>query len=365
MSLKQFSWCLFCVCALWLCTACGDDAPSDPSGNTAVDSLPRGVYILCEGLWKMDNSTLTRYNPATGAVENNFFSKANPGLRVGDTGNDIVLRGDTVYIAVTTSRTVEMFRASTGKWLNRVRFDDARMPRCLAFAPDGLYVSNYTDNSVSRLDPHTLSPLGNAIPCGPAVEGLVYAGTAVFAANSGLGSLQLDSPKAGTLAVIRAGASVPEQFMASVPNVVELRASPDGAILYAFSQEITSRPDIKPAIVEYNAVTLQEIRRWVVEAAQSPCLSAQGDSLFFISKHGVDVLDMRASGAVPVTIVHKDRASDNWYSLALHPTDGTLWIGNARGYTTEGEVIVANKNGAYVRRFDVGVNPTGFVFFGY
>ncbi len=355
---------LLCACALLL-VSCTNEDTVGPNEHSSVDSLARGVYILCEGLWKMDNSTLARYNPANGNVENNIFGKANPGLRIGDTGNDIVVRGDTAFVAVTTSRTIEVFRASTGKWLNRMQLGEGKMPRYLALAPDGLYVSNYTANSVSRLNLPTLSQAGSDIPSGPAVEGLAYAGGFVFAANSGLGALQLDSPKAGTLSVIRLGASVPDTLITSVPNVVELKASPDGTKLYAFSQEISSRPDLKPTIVEYNAFTFAELRRWTVDEAGSPCLSPQGDSLFFVSKSGVDMLDLRLSGAAPVTIVHKDRQDDHWYSLGLHPVDGTLWIGNARSFTTEGEVIIAQRTGAYIKRFNVGLNPTAIVFFGY
>ncbi len=361
---RFFALYVACACALLLAVSCTDTDPVQPDENDSVDSLARGVYILCEGLWKMDNSTLTRYNPDNGRVENNIFRRANPGLRIGDTGNDIVLRGDTAFVAVTTSRTIEVFRASTGRWLTRVQLGEGKMPRYIAFAPDGLYVSTYTHNTVSRLDPVTLLPVGADIFSGPAVEGIAYAGNAIFAANSGLGALQIDSPGAGTISVIRSGASAPDSLIASVPNVVELKASPDGTRLYAFSQEISSRPDLKPVIIEYNAHTFAELRRWEAEGAGSPCITPNGDSLFFVSKRGVEVIDLRSSGT-PAVVVQKDRPDDNWYSLGLHPTDGTLWIGNARGFTTEGEVIIANRSGAYIKRFEVGLNPTAIVFFGY
>lgn len=345
--------------------SCGEQA-SQPGDNEPVETLSRGVYILCEGLWKMDNSTLTRYNPATGRVENDFFRRANPGLRLGDTGNDIFLKGDTAFVTVTTSRTIEAFQVSTGKWIQRIRFDEARQPRYLALAPDGMYVSNYTDNSISRFDPATFTVLTERIPVGPSVEGIAYARGFIFAANSGLGSLQIDSPHAGTLSVIRMGLSSEEKKLQAAPNVSELLVSPDGSKLYAISHEIAGRPDLVPTLIEYNVASLSETRRWQMPTIISPCLSSGGDSLFFISANGVDVLDLRFIGSIGArTIVTKDRMDDHWYSLALHPQDGTLWIGNARGFTTEGEVIVADGAGNYIKRFDVGLNPTAIVFFGY
>lgn len=353
---------VFVIAFIALVSSCSDD-PVVPA--TGVEPLSRGVYVLCEGLWKMDNSTLVRYNPATGTVENNFYQKANPALRLGDTSNDIVLQGDTAFVAVTTSRSVEIFRVSTGQWLHRIRFGNGKMPRHIAFTPNDAYVSNFTDNSLTRINPHTFSILNDAISAGPAVEGVAYAGGYIFAANSGLGSLQIDSPMAGTLTVIRVGSDTTAKTLPAAPNVSELLASPDGTKLYAVSYAVTGRPDIVPALIEYDVFLLTETRRWNAPEISSACFSRQGDTLFFLSEHGVDALDIRTVGSAPATIVYKNNNDDHWYTLAQHPTEETLWIGNARGYTTEGEVIIADKQGVYKKQFNVGINPTAIVFFGY
>lgn len=350
------------VSLLVLCTGCGDDATAP---HTGVSPLSRGVYILCEGLWKMDNATLSRYNPATETVENNFYQQANPTLRLGDTSNDMVVRGDTTFVTVTTSRTIEIFQTSTGKWLHRIRFSSGKMPRHIAFAPEGAYVSNFTDNSLAHINPHTFAVLDDAIAAGPAVEGVAYAGGYIFAANSGLGSLQIDSPMAGTLTVVRAGSNAFVTTLDAAPNVSELLVSPDGTTLYAVAYAVTGRPDLVPTLIEYDVASLAEKRRWNMPTISSACFSHQSDTLFFLSEQGVDALDLRTTGSVPHTVVLNDNPNNRWYTLAQHPTEETLWIGNARGYTTEGEVIVADKQGAYKKRFPVGINPTAIVFFGY
>jgi len=88
------------------------------------------AYILCEGLWKYDNSTLSRFDLTTATVYNEFFQKQNCQLRLGDTGNDMALLGDTLFIAITESRTIEQLNAQTGQWLNRLELGDAQ-PRHL------------------------------------------------------------------------------------------------------------------------------------------------------------------------------------------------------------------------------------------
>jgi hypothetical protein len=72
--------------------------PLQPGG-----AVVRGAYILCEGLWRQDNSTLSRYDDSTQMVANDFFSRVNTGLRLGDTGNSMAQKGDTLFIAMSVS----------------------------------------------------------------------------------------------------------------------------------------------------------------------------------------------------------------------------------------------------------------------
>ena len=64
-------------------------------------------YVLNSGDWKTGNSSLTKYDSATGAVEQNFFESQN-GRSLGNTANDIIVYGSKMYIAVAGESTIEV-----------------------------------------------------------------------------------------------------------------------------------------------------------------------------------------------------------------------------------------------------------------
>jgi DNA-binding beta-propeller fold protein YncE len=325
----------------------------------------RGAYVLCEGLWRQDNATLTRFDASTATVTNDVFSRINPGLRLGDTANDMVLKGDTLYIAVSTSRTVEIVRASTGVWLGRIRLAGNRPePRYCTIVNDSVaFVSTLNDDSIVEFNPTTFAVRPQRISVGPAPEGIASTARYVFVANSGFGDFRAGEPKAGTISVVDVATRREVRTLTGVPNVTRLLISPDKSRLYAVYGHLFSQKDSLGGIVEYNTATLQELRRWRMKSPSAPAFSATADMLFYLSAAGVDALVLAGSGVqLPVSIV-KSAARESWYGLGVNPATAELWIANARDYTSNGEVIVVRTNGVVVRRFDVGINPNSVVFF--
>ena len=65
------------------------------------------MYILSEGLFNQNNSSLARYSFNRQRCTNNYFS-ANNQRRLGDTANDIAIYGNKIYVVVNVSSTVEV-----------------------------------------------------------------------------------------------------------------------------------------------------------------------------------------------------------------------------------------------------------------
>lgn len=71
----------------------------------AVNAKGR-IYILNEGLQNANNSSLTMYDAASGAVTNNYFKAVNDGIGIGDTANDIIVYGSKMYITVSSDNII-------------------------------------------------------------------------------------------------------------------------------------------------------------------------------------------------------------------------------------------------------------------
>ena len=82
-----------------LLVSCNDmyDVPREPIWNDSTETTQ--LLVLSEGLFNMNNSTLTLVDLQTGNIDYDHFRSTN-GRGLGDTGNDMQLYGSKIYITV-------------------------------------------------------------------------------------------------------------------------------------------------------------------------------------------------------------------------------------------------------------------------
>lgn len=358
---------LLCASIAWM-SSC-EQNPLQPDLPAPVLGQ-NGAYILCEGLWRQDNATLSRYTTTTNTMTNDVLARVNPGLRLGDTASDMLAVGDTLYIAVSTSKTIEAIHLKTGVWAGRVRVSGRQEPRSLALVNDTtMIVSNLNDDSYTEFHPKTFSIRIPRIAVGPAPEGIAVGadGTRIFVANSGYGDFRANEPKAGTVSVLSASSRTELATLTGLPNVTDVMVR--GSRLYALFRNLPSLKDsagnqVPGGIVEYDVNSLTELRRWRVRAG-SLQFSRASDSLWFLNTDGAWMIPLTQNNSQPRRMIDRP-ATEQWYGLGIHPSNGTVWICNARNYQVPGEVIIYRTNGGMYspqQRFDVGLNPSSIVFF--
>ncbi|MCU0425646.1 MAG: hypothetical protein MUF71_08485 [Candidatus Kapabacteria bacterium] len=345
---------------VWFVVGCGQN-PVQPD---PIPASVQGAYILAEGLWRQDNSTLARFDAASGMVTQDFFARVNPGLRIGDTANNMVLKGDTLYVVVSTSRSIEVIRASSGVSLGRIRMPQmGQEPRKMVIVNDTTaYVSNI-DDSITEINPRTFTIRTPRIAVGPAPEGIAATSQYVVVANSGFGDFRANEPKAGTLSVVDLATRREIRTIAGLPNAGDVVTNRSKTRLYAAYRHLPMSRDSLGGIVEFDAANLQELRRWRMKSPSALNFSSTGDTLFYLGDSGVELLTLRQTDAKPTIAVRRTAMNEFWYGLGVHPRSSELWITNARDFSTNGEVIVRRIDGTIVRRFDVGINPNTVVFF--
>ncbi|MCS6808422.1 MAG: hypothetical protein RML40_07335, partial [Bacteroidota bacterium] len=317
-------------------------------------------------LWRHDNSTLSRVDVERWVVINDFFARVNPGLRLGDTANDMVVMGDTLYIAVSVSRTIEVLQVSTGKWLGRMRFDGVKHePRSIVIANDTTaFCTNLNDDSITEFNPRTLQIRTTRISVGPAPEGIAATRRYIIVANSGFGDFRATEPKAGTLSVLDIATHREIRTMSGFVNAGDIITNRTKTRIYAAYRHLPSQRDSLGGIVELDAESLQELRRWRMKSPFALTLSITGDTLFYLSNNAVYCLALQEPHTQPMLAVQNEEPHAMWYGLAVHPESSELWICNARDFSVQGEMIIVRLGRALpLRRFDVGLNPNTVVFF--
>lgn len=181
--LYVLTWAVAVACTLASCSL----EPADDAGVTPDMVGGDKLLVLCEGLWGMDNSTITYISDGT--VINGWFKQNNPGMHLGDTGNDIIQVNDTL-IAVSVN------------WSNIIQYmyPDGRaiaatedIPNNRRLATDGkrfLYCTSYANKGyVAKVDLVTKKIVATC-PVGYEPEGIAYYDGKLFVANTGGYSFQ-------------------------------------------------------------------------------------------------------------------------------------------------------------------------------
>lgn len=141
------------------------------------------LYILSEGSWGANNSTLSRLDLKKGDFIPTWYSDVNSS-KLGDTGNDIIVTNDYIIIAVNTSNIIQ-FCDLEGKAVAQT--EDIPNCRKLAADPDGdyLYVTSYAkDGYVAKVDLTSFETVAE-VNVGYEPEGIAYYNGKLYVANSG------------------------------------------------------------------------------------------------------------------------------------------------------------------------------------
>lgn len=315
-----------------------------------------GMFVLCEGLWRQDNSTLW-FIADDGSVIRDVVGGLNKGLRLGDTGSDIHVRGDTLWIVVSTSRSIEMFHRRSGLWLGRLHFSDLREPYAMAFVNDSVALCTFlNDASIAEFNARTLAVRVPRVDVGPAPEGITVVGGRVYVANSGLGDLRQDEPGAGTVSVLAASDLSMVDTIKGLPNVMNVLEESRTGRVWCTYRHVVSAPDSLGGVVCYDPAKRTIVEHYRLRSPTAACVDPATGTLYVLHAAGVSrIVRGRISNVISRT------SADAWYSLAWDRRSSRLIIGNARSYVTDGEVIVIDTAGTVIRRVDVGINPGGVV----
>lgn len=336
----------------------------DPVNSSAPGSgnMNGGIFILCEGIWGYDNSALAYYDFTESHFYPDIFAVKNSGRKIGDTANDMVRKGDTAFIAVTTGAYIEAVSLKSGKSFGRMDFPDAKALRkiCIVNDTTGLVTDLYKD-VIRVFNPATLIVRPEIIATGKGPEGIIRIGGRVFVANSGFGDYGKDDPTAGTIWAYDAGTLQKEAAFYCGPNVIELTSDEAGNLIAAYKETPSHRAkDSLGGIVVFDPLTLKTKLHFRTNVEK---VVSRNHYLYYLNQEGLFLSDYEGARQL---IYANPKPEEFWYALAFSPLDGTVWIANARNYTVSGEIFVLNENTRLVlKRFDTGINPNTFLFYPY
>lgn len=350
--MKNFRLTIATILAAAVLAACGKQNP-EPQPQP-VDPGLKGLLVMNNGNWGSNDAGIVLYDTDKKSVGDDVFTAAN-GIRLGDLGQDIILYGDEIFIAVNGSKIIFVTDRSLKVKTQIIAKDDKGnqlSPRSFATYGDKVYVTYY-EGWLGEIDPANgyavrLTAVGNS------PEGVTYAKGGLYVANSG-GALYPAFDN--TVSVVD---PVSFREVGRIPvnlNPQSIAASADGSMLY-----INSFGNYADIPAKLQCLNLHDGSITDLDYSDVKSIASGKDDRLYVVTGGYDaswkvcgsihVLDMKTGRKAGEFC--KDQITD-YYSICC---TGDYVVVGASDYTTNGDVYLYAADGSLIDRFDSqGLNP--------
>ena len=220
-----------------LFVACDDMEDKPFTSGIIGDPTETGtaeLYVLCEGLFNQNNSSLARFSFGNQQMVRDYFKAVNR-RGLGDTANDMAIYGSKIYVIVNISSTVEVIDFRTGSSLKQIQMlaenGSSRQPRYIAFHKEKAYVCSY-DGTVARIDTTSLS-IEAITSVGRNPDGICVQNEKLYISNSGGLDYSSGLGVDNTVSVVDIATFKESSKLTVGPNPGKIVAGPDETVYVA------------------------------------------------------------------------------------------------------------------------------------
>jgi len=332
-----------------------DEIPAPPAGTAAL-------YVLNEGLFNMNNCTLTHCDFEKKQLDQNYFYTVNR-RHLGDTGNDMKQYGSKIYCVVCVSSQVEVIDVKSGKSLAQIpMFNNGvpRQPRCVAFWEGKAYVASF-DGTVARIDTATLSVEAHTV-VGRNPDGICAVNGKLYVSNSG----GLDAPNYdNTVSVVDIATFTEVKKITVAANPFTIAADSYGDVYVSTRGNYGSN---SYKLHRINSATDELVQTLDIEALNF-CISGDYAYLYHYSyaqgSAWVKALNVKTEQVERSSFITDNTQLLSPFGIAVDERNGCVYITAAGSdFTTNGEVLCFSPEGKLQFRLRAGLNPRNVVIIG-
>ncbi len=325
--------------------SCNKDKKVTPATIAATS----GIYVLNQGLFNDNNSTLSFYNYSNKQTTADIFTSANA-RGLGDTGNDIEIYGSKMYIVVNVSSTIEVVDKKTAKSIKQIKLfngSTAREPRDIVFYKNNAYVTSY-DGTVAVIDTAALS-VSQYINVGRNPEQLAVSNGKLYVANSG----GLDYPDYDkTVSVINLSTNTVTKTLTVVTNPQSVVADNYGNVYVLSAGDYASTPS-SLAIIDASTDAIKSQTNF-----DAGSMAIQGDNIYFItSANKIEVYNAKSQSVTSSSFITDGTTIKAPYAVTADGSTGEVFVTDAKDYSSNGSLYAFSSAGKLEYSITVGINP--------
>ena len=346
----------FFLLLILIAFACKKKKPEPEAPAPAV--LEHGILVLNEGLFQLNNSTLSWVNTSDHSINSTFFEdKTDRGL--GDTGNDLDRYGNKIYIVVNVSSTIEVLDATTGNPLAQISMianGVSKQPRSIAFYGPRAFITCY-DGFVDVLDTVSLT-ITQRIAVGSNPEGLAVSNGKLYVANSGGLNTVVDSTVSvislsnlQELTRITVGKNPGSVCTDSQGDVYVISRGNYGSIPSRMHR-IDPQTDTKAQSYPFDASGITRMNSNLLISYYNFSSGSSAIGLFdAVSEQMIN------SGYISTANIA------TLYGVHYSPLTNKIYCSDANAFTNTGYIHLFSAAGVFERSYHVGLNPSNILVY--
>lgn len=340
---------------LTVLASCHKDKVTPNQGTPKAERA--GIYVLNQGGFGSNNSTLTYYDYTTKLLTADLYKAAN-GTNLGDTGNDAEIYGSKMYIVVNVSNVVDVVNAKSGKLIKQdslVNNGVGREPRSVAFYKGNAFITSY-DGTVAVMDTASLV-ITKYITVGRNPEQLVVSNGKLYVANSG--GLSFGNPD-NTVSVIDLATLTETKKLTVIANPVSMAADNYGHIYVLSLGDFAS---IQGGMTIIDNTTDAVKSQSTLSLGYNIPMAGSGDYVYYpTADNKIAVYNAKTQTAGAANFITDGTALTSPYAIAVDSLSGEVFVSDAKDYTSNGTLYAFDKTGKKEYSITTGINPGRVVF---
>lgn len=354
MKIKQLLFGLFIATFF---ASCSKDEIISEAPLPAYNS---GILILNQGGFNSGNANVSYLSNDFNTLQNNIFSTVNPGVIMGDTGQDIGLNGQYAYIVVNVSNKIQIVNRFTFKLIATITAN-LNNPRYIAFSNGKMFVTNWgnpgstTDDYVATFNITDNTFLGNI----PVVEGpehiLVNAGKVYVAHKGAYGYgnkiTVIDAALSSVITTITVG-DVPDSMRIVGTDMFVLCS---GNPSYAPTETAG-----KLSKINLTTNTVSSSINFSITSHPSN-LDIYNNDIYYTVDEKIFKTTQSAT-TLPSTPLFTTTPQGAYGIYSFEVENNKIFIGDAGNYSANGKVYIYSLTGVLETSKTVGIIPAGFYF---
>jgi hypothetical protein len=350
---------LFCNILFLLLYSCTNQI--DPIPDTCYISEDSGVYVLCEGLYGYNNSSLW-YQSDLSSPPINVFPCKNNGYALGDTANDIIKINDSLMaLIISTSNEIHIMNSKTAKVIRSIviQGNGHFLKKGVIFQDSLLLVTDLYADIVYQVNINSSEylPFINLQLCAP--EGIAVFGNTVAVCNSGYGIFRYKEPFAGTVLFYEIKTNTYTSVKTGINPQSIYYSLPSNSWFVLYSH-ITSMKDSIGGITEIEANSLHPIRDHKETFTGRGFYDTSLHILYAISKKGIHHIQSQNT-ILKDSLILPAITGNQMYGIARNHSN--LYILNARNFMVSGQILIYDLlTNRYTYSHEIGINPSKLLF---